>query len=353
MPASQVSPRFRHAPMRARRGFTLVELLVVIAIIGVLVALLLPAVQAAREAARRSSCTNNLKQLALAFHNYELSNRGLPPNFCWNRDLVNKGGGWSGFARALPYLEDENLYRSIDFTLPYSGQLLPNGAKLMTARVSVLVCPAEANDMPKVDATGAATSYPVNYGMNLGPWLVYNPATNKGGTGAFYPNHSMRMREFTDGLGHTVMLSEVKMFTSIFRNTATAMSASPPDVASDVCGFGGTAKAGPNPSDNGAHGEWVDGKSFETGVTSTFPPNTPVPCASGGVTYDVDFISQTEAGSATVPTYSVLTSRSYHVNGVNAAMMDGSVRSVNNDIDPSLWRALSTRAGNEVVEEAF
>src|SRR4051812_10571613 len=93
-----------------RPAFTLVELLVVIAIIGVLVALLLPAVQAARESARRSSCTNNLRQLALAMHNYENSRKAFPPSICWNGSTA-KGGNWSPYGRILPYLEENNIYQ--------------------------------------------------------------------------------------------------------------------------------------------------------------------------------------------------------------------------------------------------
>ena len=96
---------------RARRGFTLVELLVVIAIIGILVALLLPAVQAAREAARRTQCTNNLKQLGLAVHNYENTNKELPPG-----GLTPTGGsyGHSWWVRILPYIEQGNVYDKFD-----------------------------------------------------------------------------------------------------------------------------------------------------------------------------------------------------------------------------------------------
>ena len=334
----------------SRTAFTLVELLVVIAIIGVLVALLLPAIQSAREAARRTQCVNNLKQIALAVHNYEGSRRLFPPSFCWNRVAGDKAGSWSGFARILPYVEEQNIYLSVDSTQGYSGALLPNGTKLMTTRIAMLMCGSEVNDTPKLDATGAPTSYPPNYGWNLGPWLVYNPVKNSGGTGAFFPNSNLRGKDFSDGLSNTLMIAEVKSFTGSIRTTSTSMAATPPVNPSDVCGFGGTAKVEPNPSDNGGHGEWVDGKSFKTGMTTTFPPNTTVSCSSGGMSYDIDFVNQSEGGSLTVSTYAVLTSRSYHPGSVNAAMMDGSVRSVADNVDLVLWQAISTRAGNEIVE---
>ncbi len=116
--------------------------------------------------------------------------------------------------------------------------------------------------------------------------------------------------------------------------------------------LGGTPKLGPNVTDNKAHTEWGDGKAQQTGITSTFPPNTMVGCSSGGATYDVDFVTVSEGRSATDPTYAAITSRSYHPELVNAALMDGSVRVINNGIDPMLWRALSTRAGNEIVDES-
>lgn len=337
-------------PANARAAFTLVELLVVIAIVGVLVALLLPAVQAARESARRASCTNNMKQIATAVHNYESSIRAFPPCFCWNGIASSKGGNWSAFGRILPYVEEQSLYQLIDFGQGYSNALLPDGSKLMTTRVALWMCASETNDTPKVDATGVIASYPASYGWNLGPWFVFDPAKHTGGSGAFHPNSALCAKDFTDGLSRTLMLAEVKTFTGVFRNTATAMSDTPPGSPADVCGFGGTPKVGASTNDNGAHTEWVDGKSFETGMTATFPPNTAVMCSSGGAQYDVDFVSQTESGSATIPTYAVLTARSYHPGVVNAVMMDGSVRVVADGMDLTLWRAMSTRNGSEVYD---
>ena len=98
---------------------------------------------------------------------------------------------------------------------------------------------------------GNPTSYPLNYAMNLGPWMFYDPVKNGGGAGDFVPNHAFRPKDFTDGLSHTLMLGEVKAFTGIIRNTMTAMVDTPPDTPAEVCGFGGTPKAGSNPEDNG------------------------------------------------------------------------------------------------------
>src|SRR5262245_17493049 len=112
--------------MRARMNrsaFTLIELLVVIAIIAVLIGLLLPAVQKVREAASRLKCANNLHQIGLAMHGYMDANNGLPPNgiYVWNGSGVTATSPWSAMSRILPYIEQENLFRSIDFTQPYSS----------------------------------------------------------------------------------------------------------------------------------------------------------------------------------------------------------------------------------------
>src|SRR5262249_33965916 len=107
-----------------RQGFTLVELLVVIAIIATLIGLLLPAVQKVREAAARLSCSNNLHQIGLALHNHMDTNKTLPPNgvFTYNGSAMVQTSPWSAMSRILPYVEQESLYRNIDFSTPYSSQ---------------------------------------------------------------------------------------------------------------------------------------------------------------------------------------------------------------------------------------
>jgi prepilin-type N-terminal cleavage/methylation domain-containing protein len=337
----------------ARVGFTLVELLVVIAIIGVLVALLLPAIQSAREASRRTSCTNQLKQLALAMRNYELSNRVFPPSFCWNRVPGDKGGSWSALARAMPYLEQGSIYAQIDFSQGYSTALLSDGTKLASSRIAEFICPSEINDVPKL-SSGVPSTFPPNYLVNMGPWRIYDPVDNSPGQGSFHPNSGFPAAKFVDGLSRTLMMSEGRMWTSLFK--AALSPTPPPSMPADVpslCALGDPSKVGMGPlrENNTGHTEWVDGKAFETGFTTTFTPNTPVSCNVSGAAYDVDLVTSREASTLTVTVNAALTARSYHPGIVNAAMMDGSVRSVSEGIDLLLWQALSTRGGGEIADD--
>jgi prepilin-type N-terminal cleavage/methylation domain-containing protein len=318
-----------------RRAFTLVELLVVIAIIGILVGLLLPAVQAAREAARRMSCQNNLKQLGLAMHNHESVRKQLPPlgDYLTNGNAVY----WSMQTRLLPYAEQANLQNLIDYTKPISLQ--PQVARV---RVSFLLCPSEINDKERPDGP-TFVHYPLSYAANAGEWQIMQPPTGKG-SGVFVVNNGMRLAAITDGTSNTLGMSEVKAFTPYLRDGGNPASVVPmPSLPEDVATFGGEFK-----SDSG-HTEWVDARTHQTGFTTTFPPNQKVPYQSGGVLYDIDFNSMREGRSASLPTFAVVTSRSYHTGGVNSLLMDGSVRFVSQTIDRIVWRALGSRDGGEVV----
>lgn len=366
-----------------RSAFTLVELLVVMAIIAVLVALLLPAVNSAREAARRTSCMNNTKQIALATINFQSAYQYFPPT----RTLefldangnalptaagavkVASGGAWGTFARILPFMDEGALYKTIDFSRANGSFDLPGTATpLEEVRIGSYVCPSEQND---ILSTGNL-SYIGNYAVNMGTWFMYDPSTNTGGNGAFYCNAQLQPGSFSDGLSKTLMIAEVKAFTAAVTGTTytdanmPAMPTTPVpyvdgtsvtgarQVAGLLPGSGspGTApfaKLGPQLQQNEGHVEWGSGRSLEVGFTTTFTPNTAVPYTdANGVNYDIDWNNATE-GSLTAPTFGPITSRSYHVNGVNAAYMDGSVHYVSNQVDWSTWQALSTRAGGEII----
>jgi prepilin-type N-terminal cleavage/methylation domain-containing protein len=331
-----------------KNGFTLVELLVVIAIIGTLVALLLPAVQAAREAARRMSCQNHLKQIVLAMHNYESAIGIYPPSFCIRPGAVLAGnnGSWSAQARILPYLEQGNAYDLVRLDVAWDDPVNWSTG-VPTMKIPTYRCPSEAHPQHRTNANGNYTT-PLNYAFNFGTWLVYDPAGGQTGDGAIFVNSRLSPASFTDGLSNTLCAAEVKTFTSYIRNTSDP-GASPPTSTAAFAGMSGQLKLGPVLNDNTGHTEWCDGRVHHSGFTTVFTPNTRVPYTSGGQTYDIDYNSRQEGQSATQPTYAAITARSYHGGGVvNSALMDGSVRAISKSIDRGAWRALGTRDGGEV-----
>jgi prepilin-type N-terminal cleavage/methylation domain-containing protein/prepilin-type processing-associated H-X9-DG protein len=317
-----------------RRGFTLIELLVVIAIVAVLIGLILPAVQKVRESAARAKCQNNLKQRGLALHNYENTFGYLPAQ--GDVTVAATGDPWSAQTRLLPFVERDDLARKIDFSRSSDGQAMA------VNRVALLMCPSEVNDRPQASAT---SPYPLNYLVCVGSWFVYAPATGATGDGVIGMNRRLRLTDVSDGTSNTLGMSEGKTFTPILRdgNSPAAVGAAVPATPAEVLAYGGSLKA------DGGHVEWVDARSSQCGFTTTFPPNTVVSYATGGDTYDVDFTSRREGKTASVPTYSAVTARSFHSGGVNALLMDGSVRFVTNGISQAAWRALGTWAGGEAV----
>jgi prepilin-type N-terminal cleavage/methylation domain-containing protein len=335
---------------RRRHAFTLVELLVVIAIIGILIALLLPAVQAARESARRTGCKNNLHQAAIAVHNYESVHNGFPPTFEIYVGTVLSGnnGSWSIHGRILPYLERNAEYDLVNLDIAWDKQLA-SGVPQM--RISSYLCPSEAHDFIRTNA-GLPFVYPQTIGFNLGTWFVYDPATGETGDGAFTVNISTTTGSIVDGLSNTLCAADVKAFTSYFRNTADP-GPNPPTSPAFISGFSGQNKLGPNVNDNTGHTEWPDGRVHHSGITTSFTPNTNVPYTVAGVLYDVDFNSRQEGTSATQRTYAAITSRSYHPTSVNAAMMDGSVRTVKESVSLTTWRAMGTRNNQDVADDSW
>ncbi len=319
------------------RGFTLIELLVVIAIIGILVSLLLPAVQQAREAARRTQCRNNLKQVGLALHNYlDAFGRFAPVSVLPAGRTFEP---YSGHVRLLPYLEQSNLAGLIDWNVSSEFTTNPVAAK---TRVSVYMCPSEVNDRQRITPT--LIHYPLNYGFNEGTWFIYDPVTGNVGDGAFHPNRAFRAADLTDGLSNVLGAAEVKAFQPNLWDTGnpSTIGVNPPATPAAAAAFyGGTF-------DSNGHTEWVEGDVHESGFTTTFTPNAKVPYTVGSTTYSIDITSMRDGESTTLPTYAAVTARSFHTGIVNVMLMDGSVRSVSDNLDLNLWRSLGTRAGGEV-----
>jgi prepilin-type N-terminal cleavage/methylation domain-containing protein len=335
---------------RSRRdGFTLIELLVVIAIIGVLIALLLPAVQAAREAARRVHCTNNLKQIGLAIHGYEATVGSLPPTLV----ITGSGGAvtWTNsigpHARILPFAEQAAIFNAINFDVEMYS---PPNLTATSSRLALLVCPSES-ETTFTHPVGGLMSV-CNYGFCTGDWFVW------GGTGstrknrsAFGPNQSRRWSEFRDGLSSTLLLSEGKSYQPYYRDCPGGLAVNNPDVIpppdADPYIVAPEYRTGNCAFRREGHNEWVESGTHHTGFTTAWPPNKLIRGGPNNEYSDLDLTSKREKTGG--PTFAAVTARSYHPGGVHALLGDGSVRFVKNSIDGRTWRALGTVAGGEAI----
>jgi prepilin-type N-terminal cleavage/methylation domain-containing protein len=320
------------------RGFTLVELLVVIAIIGLLVGLLLPAIQAARESARSLSCKNNLRQIGIASHNYENANKCFPSLGLY---APIDGVSWSIHSKLLPFIEGNAVYKNIDFKVSYDNQ-----PQITQQRIGLFICPSEQNDKP-YNENGARLLWPTNYAFCYGIWFVFDPNTGRGGEGAIAVNDRLKGQHVCDGLSKTVYAAEVKGWTPYYRDGGTpdALGTPAPASVAELTAYCSGGKLVVNPSLG--HTEWVDARVYHTGFTTVFAPNTKVTFQG----CDIDFASSREGRSPVKRIFAAVTARSYHRGHVNVLLMDGATRSVTDDIDLSVWRALSTRNGRDMVKD--
>lgn len=336
--------RQKNRQMLKKHGFTLVELLVVIAIIGILAGLLLPAIQQAREAARRMSCSSNMRQIGLATMNYEAAYRVLPPGAVINFGTgdVTNSEPWGVYGRLLPFVEQQNVLARVDLGVSWEGQM-----SIDYVRLPIFQCPSDPNIRRLHMEAGIPSVCPITYGFNHGVWLVNNPTTNQSGEGVFYPNSFLPMAAMLDGTSNTLLASEVKAWQALQRNGGNPTTAAPTTPTELIA----ILQSAPEFRENG-HTEWPEGRVHQTGFTTTMPPNAKIHFVVDGLLRDLDYSSWEEgADGLLTPTYAAITSRSHHVGSVQSVLMDGSVRTFPDQIDLAVWRALSTRGGGEVINE--
>jgi prepilin-type N-terminal cleavage/methylation domain-containing protein len=342
---------------RARRGFTLVELLVVIAIIGILVALLLPAIQAAREAARRSQCSNNLHNLSLACLNYEAAQKEFPYG---RRSGTSTDGKtipqWGHLAYILKYIEDDSTYALIDWSPGVS--LASSPARLQKPKV--FSCPSEVDDRmnnpvcsqnPPVWEGSGRTNYRGNGGSKPGRTMAIPtppPAQDfrEDNDGIFLTNVAVKMKQVTDGTSHTALYAECRLgdgdngviespgdWYHISGNGQTT------DVIYTKCSATAPATGANQWSCAGRN--WVHGDYATSRYNHVMPPNG-MSC------------TQTNSGSLTaIPINEdggAHTASSRHTGGINMATVDGGTHFVSSDVDHLVWNAIGSRNGSEVVD---
>lgn len=310
--------------MKLRSGFTLIELLVVIAIIAILIALLLPAVQQAREAARRTQCKNNLKQLALAMHNYHDTVGVFPFGFDERETL------WS--AMILPQIEQANLYSTLIWQEGGAGNWNANGSPNEVAAgtsLNVFMCPSmpvtarDNNGIPHRAPTsyrGVSSSNAASDDLSTIPSYISPKIAlelQSGLDGMFYGCSSVRIRDILDGTSNTIMIGE--SFTDTYVKDNQQM---------DYWVFGAPQTGGWDciPGDRG-------GTEYSEGLGSAVVPiNSRLNPTIHGVLMEMSF-------------------GSYHVGGAQFALADGSVRFLSENLDLGLYQSLASISGGEVVGE--
>ncbi len=305
--------------IHARRGFTLIELLVVIAIIAVLIALLVPAVQKVREAAARTQCQNNLKQLGLGMHNYHDTYKVLPPGQFMLMASNNPNNGWDRQCwqtPVLPYVEQQALYTTIQQNQPTTYTCYIPGTE---QPLVVFMCPSDdlaGRNVTYTKQGSTSQGFHGNYAMCAGSTTFGNDGQGDNLNGLFYSFSKVRLTGITDGTSNTLMGSETVI-------------APEPSSSDDIRGR--------------YYNSW-DGNNL---VSTLNPPNTtasdysylcnqsfaPAPCVTG---------DNPARGY-------VRYARSYHTSGVNALLADGSVRFVTQTVNAQTWQNLGTRAGNETL----
>ena len=327
----------------------------VIAIIAVLIALLLPGVQAAREAARRIQCANNLKHLGLGICNYESTQCALPPQQVLqfnNVGAVVWKSQWGVTSRITPFLELGPLYNSINYTLKTT---VADNMTVVAQSLAMLNCPSEVNALSSASTIrGSDQHFGIsNYGWCEGDWYVYGgSAMRVWNRSAFGPNQSRRLSCFTDGLSNTLLAAEVKAYTQAYHDCGAVPQPGPstPNPSPDPATVVAAIAAAPSSSCRLVPGRRVGAYPLvQRQYLLRWPHHgchpTRAPAGPAGLDTDLTTIDEDDGG----PTYSAITARSYHPGGVNVLFGDGSVRFLKSSVQWQTWRALGTIAGGEIV----
>jgi prepilin-type N-terminal cleavage/methylation domain-containing protein/prepilin-type processing-associated H-X9-DG protein len=313
----------------SRRAFTLVELLVVIAIIGLLVGLLLPAIQAARESARRTQCTNNLRQIGLALHHFHDARSSFPAAYLSTPGGAmgpadpasgDAGPGWTLFVQILPYMENSSLQQSLNLKLPAWS---PANARAAATVVSEFLCPSVPDDGPtyevkdsggKVLAVFARAHYVASAGR-VDPWNTPGDLTAIA-DGVFFRNSRVRIKDITDGTSKTAFIGE--QTSSHSNSTWVGIVPGSLTCPTPRYAYAGCDLAAPQIN---VH----SGPGINENPPIVHPPNS----TSG---YVDEMFSQ-------------------HAGGCNVLFGDSSVRFIPETINPLLWAAMATRAGGETIAD--
>jgi prepilin-type N-terminal cleavage/methylation domain-containing protein/prepilin-type processing-associated H-X9-DG protein len=324
---------------RSRYAFTLIELLVVLAVIGLLVALLLPAVQAAREAARRTQCTNNLKQIGLALHSYSSLHAVFPfgqgPRTTFYQPYSRGCFQVSPHMMLLPQLEQDSIYNSINFSIDTCLSTLYTSANstAFVRRIESFQCPSSDPGVI-VDFRGDNTHYVFNTGST---WTYFEQTNYGAANGVFYHLSSTRDRDIVDGLSHTAAFSEHALTNrdDLRDRVVDRFYLQPEGAAATQDDLLRYCRA--NPTNHVSDTvQWWTLQSLYNHIET--------PNHATCVNYGQTVVNGMPWGS--YPRW-VRPPTSRHPGGVNLLLCDGAVRFVSESIDESTWRALGSRSGQE------